>query len=129
MSLRPLLPLCLLLPICTSCLAAEEALISSLNAGPHGEALELPSSHFTQAQFSLPPNYGKPVFLYNLLDLKRATWEGPELAPGKPVTIRITHWDGATTEIQATHTMSDEHIAWFKAGSALNMIRQELGGE
>ena len=26
---------------------------------------------------------GKVVFLYNLLDLKRTTWEGPELAPGK----------------------------------------------
>jgi hypothetical protein len=26
---------------------------------------------------------GKIVFLYNLLDLKRTTWEGPELAPGK----------------------------------------------
>jgi arylsulfatase len=28
----------------------------------------------------------KPVFLYNLLDLKRTTWEGPELGAGK-VTI------------------------------------------
>ncbi|WP_137817297.1 arylsulfatase [Pseudomonas sp. 2FG] len=26
---------------------------------------------------------GKPVFLYNLLDLKRTTWEGPELDAGK----------------------------------------------
>jgi arylsulfatase len=25
---------------------------------------------------------GRPVFLYNLLDLKRTTWEGPELEPG-----------------------------------------------
>jgi hypothetical protein len=22
-----------------------------------------------------------------------------------------------------THTMSDEHIAWFRAGSALNVLR------
>jgi len=27
----------------------------------------------------------KPVFLWNLVDLKRARWEGPELAPGKHV--------------------------------------------
>ncbi len=46
-----------------------------------------------------------------------------DLAPGRPVTIRITHWDGATTEIQTTHTMSEEHIAWFRAGSALNVLR------
>jgi len=26
---------------------------------------------------------GKPVFLWNLVDLKRVRWEGPELAPGK----------------------------------------------
>ena len=26
---------------------------------------------------------GKVVFAYNLLDLKRTLWEGPELAPGK----------------------------------------------
>lgn len=26
---------------------------------------------------------GKPVFLYNLLDVKRTAWEGPELKPGQ----------------------------------------------
>ena len=31
---------------------------------------------------------GKVVFLYNLLDLKRTVWEGPELKPGKH-TIRF----------------------------------------
>ena len=30
---------------------------------------------------------GKVVFLYNLLDLKRTTWEGPELAPGKHTVV------------------------------------------
>ena len=28
---------------------------------------------------------GKPVFLWNLVDLKRVRWEGPELAPGNHV--------------------------------------------
>jgi arylsulfatase A-like enzyme len=28
---------------------------------------------------------GKPVFLWNLVDLKRVKWEGPELSPGKHV--------------------------------------------
>jgi hypothetical protein len=27
----------------------------------------------------------KPVFLWNLLDLKQPRWEGPELIPGKHV--------------------------------------------
>jgi hypothetical protein len=30
---------------------------------------------------------GKPVFLYNLLDLKRTVWEGPELSPGKHTIV------------------------------------------
>ena len=30
---------------------------------------------------------GKPVFLYNLLDLKRTTWEGPELTAGKHTIV------------------------------------------
>ena len=30
---------------------------------------------------------GKPVFLYNLLDLKRTVWDGPELGPGKHTIV------------------------------------------
>jgi arylsulfatase A-like enzyme len=30
---------------------------------------------------------GKVVFLYNLLDLKRTTWEGPDLSPGKHTIV------------------------------------------
>jgi arylsulfatase len=31
--------------------------------------------------------HGKPVFLYNLLNLKRTIWEGPELSPGKHTIV------------------------------------------
>jgi aconitate hydratase len=48
-----------------------------------------------------------------------------ELAPGKPVTVVVRHADGSSGEIQTTHTMSDEHIEWFRAGSALNVLRQQ----
>ncbi|MDQ1432794.1 MAG: aconitate hydratase [Actinomycetota bacterium] len=46
-----------------------------------------------------------------------------ELAPGKPVTVLVHHADGSTESIGTTHTMSPEHIAWFHAGSALNVLR------
>jgi aconitate hydratase A / 2-methylisocitrate dehydratase len=46
-----------------------------------------------------------------------------DLAPGKPVTALVHHADGSTDMITTTHTMSDEHIAWFRAGSALNVLR------
>ena len=46
-----------------------------------------------------------------------------DLAPGRPVTVKIHHADGSTDEVSTTHTMSDEHIAWFRAGSALNVLK------
>ncbi|HTN94804.1 MAG TPA: arylsulfatase [Gallionella sp.] len=36
----------------------------------------------------------KPVFLWNLVDLKRIRWEGPELAPGKHVLEFDFRYDG-----------------------------------
>ena len=42
------------------------------------------------------------------------------LAPGKPVTLVIKHADGTSETIEAQHSMTQEHIAWFRAGSALN---------
>jgi aconitate hydratase len=43
-------------------------------------------------------------------------------APGKPLTIAITHADGSQESILANHTYNDSQIGWFKAGSALNLI-------
>ena len=37
---------------------------------------------------------GKPVFLYNFLDLKRTTWEGPELKAGKHTIVFDFKSDG-----------------------------------
>jgi arylsulfatase A-like enzyme len=37
---------------------------------------------------------GHVVFLYNLLDLKRTTWEGPELSPGKHTIVFDFKSDG-----------------------------------
>jgi aconitate hydratase len=51
-----------------------------------------------------------------------------DLAPDRPVTCRIRHADGTTEEFTATHSLSAEHIAWFEAGSALNLIRAKKAG-
>jgi aconitate hydratase len=47
--------------------------------------------------------------------------------PDTPVKCRITKPDGRTIEFEATHTFSPEHVEWFKAGSALNIVRQKVG--
>src|SRR6058998_4136975 len=48
-----------------------------------------------------------------------------KLAPGKPVTVTIRKPDGRTETIEALHSLTDEHLAWFKAGSALNAAQGE----
>ncbi|MDP9069789.1 MAG: aconitate hydratase, partial [Actinomycetota bacterium] len=45
-----------------------------------------------------------------------------ELAPDAPVQCRLHTADGAVVDFECTHTMSTEHIEWFRAGSALNLI-------
>jgi len=38
------------------------------------------------------------------------------------VTVVITKPGGKTVSIQCLHTLTDEQIGWFKAGSALNAL-------
>jgi len=48
-----------------------------------------------------------------------------ELAPGIPLEICLHHSDGSTNRFKANHTLNNNQIAWFRAGSALNLLRQE----
>ncbi len=44
---------------------------------------------------------------------------------GKQLTLEIVHTDGTTDSIKLNHTYNQQQIDWFRAGSALNLIRQE----
>ena len=44
------------------------------------------------------------------------------LAPGKPVQVVIHKKDGKEVTIQANHSMTEQQIVWFRAGSALNAL-------
>ncbi|WP_400191666.1 aconitate hydratase [Hymenobacter sp. B81] len=46
-----------------------------------------------------------------------------EFTPGKPLQARLHHADGDTDLITLNHTYNQGQIEWFKAGSALNLIR------
>jgi aconitate hydratase len=48
-------------------------------------------------------------------------------APNKNLTIKLTHTDGSTDSFEVKHTYNEQQIEWFKAGSALNKIRENLG--
>jgi len=45
-----------------------------------------------------------------------------DLAPGVQVKLIIKHSDGSTDEAMLNHTLNENQIEWFKAGSALNLI-------
>jgi len=47
-----------------------------------------------------------------------------EFAEAKPIKIIITHKNGTSDIILANHTYNSAQIEWFKAGSALNLIRK-----
>lgn len=46
-----------------------------------------------------------------------------DLAPGKNLTLEVKHADGSTENIEVKHTYNTEQLKWFRAGSALNLIR------
>ncbi len=47
-----------------------------------------------------------------------------EFTAGKPLTIELTRADGSTYSFEVNHTYNEDQIAWFKAGSALNKIKE-----
>lgn len=51
-----------------------------------------------------------------------------KLAPDKNVSVKIKHSDGTEENIETKHTMSVQQIEWFRAGSALNKIAEDIAG-
>lgn len=45
------------------------------------------------------------------------------LAPGSSVRLVLSHADGTSEEIDLAHSFTREQIEWFKAGSALNLMK------
>jgi aconitate hydratase len=46
-------------------------------------------------------------------------------APGKNLELSIRHKDGTSDKASLKHTFNAEQIKWFKAGSALNLLRAQ----
>ena len=47
-------------------------------------------------------------------------------APGVPLTLTLKHSDGSKESFKVNHTYNEAQIEWFKAGSALNLIRKQV---
>jgi aconitate hydratase len=55
---------------------------------------------------------------FNFPDLK-------DIAPDKPITIELVHSNGDKETIVTNHTYNAQQIGWFRAGSALNLIKAQ----
>jgi len=70
--------------------------------------------------FSNPNDYDK------ILEDDRISLVGlNEMAPQKPVKCILTHNDGTQEEISLSHSYNQSQLGWFKAGSALNVLRNK----
>jgi aconitate hydratase len=49
------------------------------------------------------------------------------LAPGQELEVVLTHADGKKDSLKARHSMTVEQIEWWKAGSALNLLKTRSG--
>ncbi|RMH04565.1 MAG: aconitate hydratase, partial [Nitrospirae bacterium] len=71
----------------------------------------------------LPLTFANPADYDQIEEEDRISIVGlRELAPGKPVTVIIHKKDGREVTIQTNHSMTEQQIQWFKAGSALNAL-------
>lgn len=72
----------------------------------------------------LPLTFVDPADHARVQQHDRVTVRGiADLAPGVDLTLELTHGDGTCDAVPVRHTLTDEQIAWYWAGSALNTIR------
>ena len=55
---------------------------------------------------------------FNFIDLA-------DFGEGKQLTLELVHNDGKSRNVVLNHTYNEAQIDWFKAGSALNLIRKQ----
>ncbi len=79
-------------------------------------------------QGMLPLTFADPADYDRIGEDDRIAVRGlADLTPGVPLTVEVTTPEGETWSFQGNHTYSPEQIEWFQAGSALNVIRRNLG--
>jgi aconitate hydratase len=78
----------------------------------------------------LPLTFADPADYERIRQDDRLSFSGLDrIAPGQPVTVTLQHADGGRESFPARHSLTPEQIAWFMAGSALNLIRRQMQGK
>ncbi len=76
----------------------------------------------------LPLTFADPADYERVREADRITLTNlRDLTPVLPVTALLHHDDGTVETIELRHTLNQEQIAWFRAGSALNLLRHQEG--
>lgn len=78
-------------------------------------------------QGALPLMFVNPADYDKIREDDRVALRGlSTFAPGKNLTLEVSHLDGSKDTFELKHTFNAEQIKWFQAGSALNLLRQQL---
>ena len=78
-------------------------------------------------QGMLPLTFADPVDYEQIGEDDRiAVLSLNQLSPGQQVQVEVTTPEGQTWSFSTNHTFSNEQIEWFKAGSALNIIKASI---
>ena len=77
----------------------------------------------------LPMVFADPADYDKILVDDRLSIRGlAALAPGRNLEVVLYHADGSTDSFEVRHSLNKEQVEWFKAGSALNVLRKEIAG-
>jgi aconitate hydratase len=72
----------------------------------------------------LPLTFANPSDYDKVMETDKISILGlAKLLPGKPLEAELVHADGKREKISLNHSMNDEQIQWFKAGSSLNCLK------
>ena len=74
----------------------------------------------------VPLTFADPATYDQIGEDDRISVHGLPPKPDQPVQCSIRKPDGTVIEFQATHTFNDEQVDWFRAGSALNIVREKV---
>ena len=74
----------------------------------------------------VPLTFADPATYDMIGELDTITVRDMPPKPDQPVRCYLNKRGGDAIEFQALHTFSDEQIEWFKAGSALNVVRKKV---
>mgnify|MGYP002624031268 CR=1 FL=1 len=76
----------------------------------------------------LPLTFADPADYDEVQEMDRVSIHGlADLAPDRNLRVTLHHEDGSEHSFEVAHTLNPEQIEWFKAGSALNLLRQADG--